>query len=79
MVHLVLLLGHHVEDGVDNDSGPVDDVGDDVDVRVFVALIKLAIIKVSNRRSMHIYSDLTVMKQTRAKILFNTDCLNSLE
>ena len=47
-VHLVLLLGHHVDDGVDDDSGPVDNVGDDVDVRVFVALIKLAIIKVSN-------------------------------
>ena len=43
--HLVLLLGHHVDNGVDDDRGPVDDVGDDVDVRVFVALIKLTIMK----------------------------------
>ena len=44
-VHLVLLLGHHVDNGVDDDSGKVDNVGDDVDVRVFVAFIKLAIIR----------------------------------
>ena len=44
-VHLVLLLGHHVQDGVDDDSGPVDDVGDEVEFGVFVALIKLAIIR----------------------------------
>ena len=44
-VHLVLLLGHHVHNGIDDDSGPVDDVGDDVDGGVVVALIKLVIIR----------------------------------
>ena len=43
--HLVHILGHHVDDGVDDDRGPVDDVGDDVDGGVVVALIKLAIIR----------------------------------
>ena len=43
--HLVHLLGHYVDDGVDDHSGIVDDVGDDVDGGVFVAFIKLVIIR----------------------------------
>ena len=38
---LVLLLADTVDDGVDDDSGPVDDVGDDVERGVLVAFIKL--------------------------------------
>ena len=42
--HLVLLLGDHVQNGVDDDTGPVDDVGHDVDGLVVVALVKLVVI-----------------------------------
>ena len=42
--HLVLLLGDHVQNGVDNDTSPVDDVGHDVDGLVVVALVKLVVI-----------------------------------
>ena len=43
--YLVHLLGHYVDDGVDDDTGELNDVGDDVDCGVFVAFIKLAIIR----------------------------------
>ena len=38
---LVLLLGHHVDHGIDHDAGPVDHVGKDVKGRVFEANVEL--------------------------------------
>lgn len=39
--NLVLLLADDVDDGVDDDAAPVDDVGRDVPARVPHALVKL--------------------------------------
>ena len=40
---LVLLLGDDIDDRVDDHTGPVDDVRDDVQQRVLVALVQLQI------------------------------------
>ena len=40
---LVLLLGDDIDDRVDDHTGPVDDVRDDVEQRVLVALVQLQI------------------------------------
>ena len=38
---LIHLLGHDVDHGIDHDAGPVDDVGKDVEGRVFEANVEL--------------------------------------
>ena len=48
LTHLIFLLGHDVHDGIDDDTGPVDDICDDVnggELDVFIKLEKIKFIK----------------------------------